>query len=242
MAEKGEKIEKDEKESKTVKGKGITFLQVLSLILILALIWIVLIVVQVPYTATNAVKEMVPTEKCVLKDMPFVSNFKTGFKYDTALKIYSSEGKALYKYSDLKEYIYANIRNTAKEEGIYCLNAQAYIIENFTNKDDSLALFENSILLNSNETQILDNWNNKYNFPVCTEDPISPINTKIISLLTPSLLSKEVQNEYNLNNVYILFTVVPPTSKECSTENVEKIGEQEVTRYCNAWKHVLGRC
>jgi hypothetical protein len=241
--EKSEKMEKGEKENMKESGKGGTFLQVLSLILIIVLIVLMLIVVQVPYTTTNAVKETVPVEKCMQVDIPFISNFRTGLTYDTSSKIYSSEGQALYRYSELKTYLFANIRNMGEEKGAYCLNAQAYLIENFTNNGDSLALFQNLISSNSNKVQTLENWSgNLYTYPVCTESTIPSTDTDIISLWTPAILSADVQEQNDLDNVYILFTVVPPISQQCSTVNVENITQQEVTRYCNAWKHVVGKC
>jgi hypothetical protein len=247
MAEKGEKVEKEQedkkekKEGKRVSGKrGI---QIVSLILILVLMAIVLIVVQVPYITTDVISEKVPVEKCTQTDIPFASNFKTGLNYDTASKIYSSDGQALYRYSKLKGYLYANIRNTGEEKGIYCINAEAYLIENFTNDENSLASFQNLIAQDSDRVEIIDNWNsNRYTYPVCTEKSIRPIDTGVISLWDSSLLSKDVQEQYDLDNVYILFTIVPPTSEKCGVEEVEKEVEQEVTRYCNAWKHLVGMC
>ncbi|MCX6750497.1 MAG: hypothetical protein NTZ83_03495 [Candidatus Pacearchaeota archaeon] len=238
-----ENIQEEKQEKKEGKRRGRTFFEVGSFLLLIVLIILILIVVQVPYTTTNAVKETVPVEKCVQKDIPFVSTFKMGLNYDAASKIYSSDGEALYRYSELKNYLYATIRNTGEEKGVYCINAQAYMIENFTNEEDSLALFQNLILLNSNKTQKLDNWNSdRYTYPVCTENPVPPTATQIISFWTPFLLSKNAQEQYNPDNVYILFTIVPPISEQCNTENVEKTTEQEVTRYCNAWKHVVGKC
>lgn len=238
---KGE--EEMQEESQVKRKGGRTFLEVGSFILLIALIIIVLIVIQVPYTTTNAVKEKVPVETCISVDIPFVSNFKTGVRYDIASDIYSAGGQALYRYSELKGYLYANIRNTGEEKGIYCLNAQAYLIENFTNDKNSLASFQNLIEMDSEKIQKLEDWSsNRYTFPVCTENPILPIDTNQISLWTPSLLYEDAKAQYNLDNFYVLFTIVPPTSEQCKTEDVEKTTEQEVTRYCNAWKHIVGRC
>lgn len=244
MAEKGEKVEKSEekKEVKKVRsgGRGI---QVISLILIIVLMVLLLIIVQVPYTTTNAISETVPVENCTHVDIPFISNFRTGLTYDTASKIYSSDGEALYRYSALKGYLYADMINTGEVKGVYCLNAQAYLIENFNNNQDSLSLFQNMLSQNSSQIQKIDNWSsNRYTYPVCTENGIYPIDDAIISLWTPALLSNSVQEQYDLSNVYILFTVVPPTSEQCKTVNVQKISQQEVTRYCNAWKHIVGKC
>jgi hypothetical protein len=245
MVEKGEKVEKEEKEVKKERGRGggRTFLQVIILILVIALIWLMLIVIQVPYITTNAVKEMVPMENCTHVDIPFAANFRTGLNYDGATEIYSSNGQALYRYSELQPYLFANIINTGEDKGVYCLNAQAYLIKDFTNQASSLSQFQNMIAENSDQIQQIDNWSgNSYNYPVCTEKPISPIDTKIISLWKPALLSNNLGEQVDLKNVYILFTVVPAVAEKCSTISVENITQQEVTRYCNAWKHVVGRC
>lgn len=240
MAEKGEKAEREEKEVKRNGGRGI---QVISLILILVLIVLLLIVVQVPYTTTNAVKETVPFENCTQADVPYVSVFRTGFNYDTSQKIYSFNGQAIYRYSDLNTYLYANIKNMGKEGGIYCLNAQAYLVNNLENNGDSLSLFQDMIARSSDKAQLIENWSSgSYSYPICTQLPIAPTSTDTISLWTPSLLSNNLGNQYELRNVYLLFTVVPPTAKECTTVSVENITQQEVTRYCNAWKHVIGKC
>jgi hypothetical protein len=245
MVEKGDKIERDDRIEKKekVKGKGITFLQVLSLLLIIVLIVIVLIVIQVPYTTTNAVSENVPIENCTPVAIPFVSNFRTGFSYDTSSKIYSSAGQAIYRYSDLNTYTYINIMNSGEESGIYCLNAQAYSIDNFNSNQDSLAVFQNLLSSGSDTIKQIDNWSgNTYTYPVCTPTQIARTDNQIITLWTPALLSNDVQQQYNLDNVYIVFTVVPPTSKQCSTITIENLTQQEVTRYCDAWKHIVGRC
>jgi hypothetical protein len=236
VAEKGEEVKK-------VRSGGSKSLQVISLILIIVLMVLLLVVVQVPYTTTNAVSENVPVENCTQVDMPFVSNFRTGLIYDSAAEIYSSKGEALYRYSELRSYVYADIMNTGEEKGVYCLNAQAYLINNFNNNADSLDSFQTMLSQNSDQIQKIDNWNsNVYIYPVCTENPIYPIDDGIISLWTPSLLSDSVKGQDDLRNVYILFTVVPATSKQCSTVNVQNISQQEVTRYCNAWKHIVGKC
>jgi hypothetical protein len=262
MAEKGEKGEEDMKEEKKeerkverkegrkekreekkeVKRRG-RFFEVVSLILIIAVIILLLIVVQVPYITTDTISEKVPVENCTQIAIPFASNFRTGLNYDNALKIYSSDGEALYRYSELKGYLFANIRNIGEDKGVYCLNARAYLIENFDNGEDSLALFQSLVSEDSAKVQEIDNWNsNRYNFPLCTENPISPIDIKRISFWGPSLVSKDVKEQYNLDNVYILFTIIPPTKEQCTTGYIEKAKEQEVTKYCNAWKHVVGMC
>lgn len=248
--EKGEKEEKEtekKQEKKEVKkpeknnGKR-NFFQIGSFLLLIVLIIVVLIVFQVPYTTTNAVIENVPVEKCTERDIPFVSNFRTGLTYGDGLKIYSSEGSALYKYSELKSYVYVNIRNTGDEKGIYCIDADAYLISDFTNDDNSLSSFQNLIALDSERIELLDNAGSRYAYPVCTENPLNPVETEIISLWAPSLISKDIKDNYNLDDVYLLFTIVAPTAEKCEMVDEEQTTEEEVTRYCNAWKHLVGRC
>jgi hypothetical protein len=253
MAEKGDKADKGEKmkeemkeekkANKTERRRGRRFFDFLLLILIVIIIIILLIVIQVPYTTTNAITQKVPVENCTLVDIPFVSVFKTGFTYDAASNIYSSDEQALYRYSDFKGYLYATIRNMGDEKGVYCLDAQAYRITGFTNDENSLASFQNLLAEESDQVQKIDNWaSTRYTYPVCTGNPIYPADTDIISLWTPLLLSDDVQAQGNLKDVYILFTVVPPTSEQCKTVSVENITQQEVIKYCNAWKHIVGMC
>jgi len=133
--------------------------------------------------------------------------------------------------------------NVGDEKGIYCINAQAYVINNFNNNENSLDLFQTLVSENSGRVQKIDNWSsNTYTYPVCTQNAIYPLDDNIISLWTPSLLSSDVAKQYDLNSVYILFSVVPATTKQCVNVSIEKINNQEVTRYCNAWKHLVGKC
>lgn len=243
--EKSEKSEKRGKEKHKENPKSRRFFEIGSFLLLVALVVIILIVVQVPYITTDAIVETVPVEKCSLEDVPFVANFKTGLNYDAAMKIYSSEGEALYRYSELKTYLYANIRNTGEEKGIYCINVKPYLISyfEFEDEEDALASFRELLSEDSERLQKLSNEaNTKYDYPVCTEKPISPIDTKIISLWTPNIISEDIQKQYSPDDVYVLFSVIPPMSEQCSTEDVEQTAYNEVTRYCNAWKHVVGMC
>jgi hypothetical protein len=226
-------MEKDEKEKEKEKIKEKPKekteerpkrgLQLASLILIIVLILIVLIVVQVPYTTTNAVKEMVPVEKCAQEDIPFVSAFKTGWSFDNALSLSSSGGVGSYKYSELKTNLYAYIKNAGDEAGIYCVDVEVSLV-------------------NGDTSEILDNSDAKYTYPVCTESPIAVKDSSVISLWTSNIISKDIKDNNDLDNVKVTFTIVPPTTEKCHTENVEQTSEQEVTRYCNAWKHLVGKC
>ena len=241
--EKKQEKKQDKKETKVQSGKA--FFGWGSFILLFALIIIVLIVFQVPYITTNAIVENVPVEKCVQEDIPSISSFKIGSTYGSASKIYSSDGEALYKYSELKNYIYANIRNVGEEKGIYCVNIEAYLIPGFDFNDDenTLTLFQSLLAEDSAKIQTLENWNSeRYDFPICTENPIRPVQTETLSFWAPSLLSEEAKGEYNLDDVYILLSIIPPTLEQCDMEYEEKTTEQEVTRYCNAWKHLVGKC
>lgn len=250
--DKGEKMEKEpekkeakkvEKVQKMEKKKSPNFFQVGSFILLLVLIIVVLIVFQVPYTTTNAVSENVPVEKCTQTDIPFAANFRTGLEYNGAVKIPSSDGSAIYRYSELKSYVFANIRNTGDAKGVYCINADPYLITNFTNDEDSLTLFESLIASDSDTVLLLDEEvNTRYTYPICTDNPINPTQTGLISLWTPNIISEEIQNNYNPDDVYVLFTIVPPTTEKCETVSEEQTTEQEITRYCNAWKHLVGKC
>jgi hypothetical protein len=242
MVEKGEKVEKSEvKEVK--KGKGRSGIAIVSLILALVLIALLIVVARFPFVSTNAVKEMVPFENCTQVDIPYASNYRTGLNYDGATDIASYSGEALYRYTDLQTYLFANIRNTGNEEGVYCLNAQAYVINGIRNENNLLNQFQNMIAENSDQIQQLDNWSgDTYIFPVCTEKPISPIDTEVISLWKPALLSNDLNQLQDLRNVYILFTVISATSEKCSTISVENTTQQEVTKYCSPWIYIAGKC
>ncbi|MGY4884169.1 MAG: hypothetical protein ACP5NZ_01165 [Nanobdellota archaeon] len=247
--EKGEKSEKGEKvhESKEIKIKrGKSFFEVGSFILLIVLIIIVLIVIQVPYTTTNAIKENVSTETCVEKDLSFAANFRTGsLDYTKASPIYSSEGQALYRYSDLKGYLYTSIRNIGDNGGIYCLDADAYLISDFdfTNGKESFDEFQRLLAEDSDMIKEIEDWNSsRYVYPVCTENPATKAKRELISLWGPVILSEQTQQDYDLDNVYLLFTIIPPTIEQCDNEYVEQEKEEEVTKYCNAWKHLVGRC
>lgn len=245
MEEEGEKKQEKREVKKTQKKKnGRSFFQVGSFILLLVLIIIILIVVQVPYTTTNAIVETVPVEKCTQGDMPFVANFRTGLTYDSASNVYSLNGEALYKYSKLKQYVYANVRNMGQENGIYCINTQAYLVSDFdfNNNEETLLSFQNLISEDSEGVELLDNSDSKYSYPVCSEREISPLGTGVISLWTKNIISEDIQSQYDLNDVYVMFTIVAPASKQCKTEYEEQTNEEEVTRYCNAWKHLVGKC
>lgn len=242
--DKPEKVEKEKSKEKT-KEKSRSGLQIASFILILVLIALVLIVVQVPYITTDTVSEKVPVEKCSESEIPFTSTFKTGLYYDGASKVYSSYGSALYKYSELKTYLYSYIRNMGDEKGVYCINAEPYLITDFkfTNDQDSFDSFQELLLEESESIQKLDNESSSnYNYPICMEKAISPMQTDIVSLWVPSIISEDIQENYNLKDVYVLFSVVSPTTDKCHTEYQDKETEKEVTRYCNAWKHVVGKC
>jgi len=241
--EEKEKVKEKNKENvKEEKKKSIWNLQAISLLLLIVLIALVLIIIQVPYTTTNAVKENVSVENCDDVEIPFAANFRTGLKYAGASNIESSEGVALYRYSDLGPYMFANIRNTGEEKGVYCLNVNAYFIKDFEEGNNALDSF-NQIVEDSELVQELtDSLSAKYSFPICTENPIRPIQTEVISVWNSGILSEDAKEIYNLDDVYVLFTVVAPTAKKCVEEEVEHEVEQEVTRYCNAWKHVVGKC
>jgi len=235
--------ENSKESSKEEKKKSVWSFQAILILLLIVIIALILIVVQVPYTTTNAIKEQISEKKCSKEDIPFIANFRTGFKYKTAVNVPSSEGLALYKYSDLDSFIYANIRNTGKESGIYCINAAAYLIEGFEDDENALTSFQKLILADSDQVQELQNWASaRYTYPVCTENAIRPIDTSIISLWGPSMLSDNAKESYDLDKVYILVNVVAPTVEKCAEEDIDKETEEEVTRYCNAWKHVVGRC
>lgn len=242
--EEKEKVkEKSKENSKEEKKKSVWSFQAISILLLIVIIALILIVVQVPYTTTNVIKEQTSEEKCVQENIPFAANFRTGLKYETAVNVPSSEGSVLYKYSDLKSFLYANIRNTGEERGIYCINAAAYLIEGFEEGENSLASFQELILADSENVQELQDWaSTRYTYPFCTRNSIRPVQTEIISLWGPSILSEEAKELYDLDKVYILFNVVAPTTEKCSEEDVDKETEEEVTKYCNAWKHVVGRC
>ena len=160
--EKQEKKTEKKTEKKEVKSQGgRAFFGWGSFLLLVALIIIVLIVFQVPYTSTNVIKENVLVEKCAPEAMPFVSNFRMGLNYEGAQNVYSSEGKALYRYSELNNYIYSNIRNLGEEKGIYCLDVQAYLIDDFdfSEGEDSLVLFNSLLEEESDSIGEIDNWN-----------------------------------------------------------------------------------
>lgn len=236
------KTEKIDNIEKTEKKKSVWSAQSLTILLLIALISIVLIIIQVPYTTTNVVKETVPVEKCENIEIPFSANFRTGFKYSDALSINSLEGVAIYKYSKLETYSFVNIRNTGDERGRYCLNIEAYYIEDFDEGKDALKSF-NNIVDDSDLVEKLENAiSTKYIVPVCTENQLMPVQTETISVWSKSILSDDAKEEYDLNKIYILFSVVAPTSKKCVSEEVEQDVEKETTAYCNAWKHLVGKC
>lgn len=241
--EEKEKVKESKKEnSKEEKKKSIWNLQAISLLLLIVLIALVLIIIQVPYTTTNVVKEKVPTENCEDVEIPFAANFRTGLKYTGASNVESSEGFALYRYSDLGPYMFANIRNTGEDKGAYCLNVNAYFIKDFEEGNNALDSF-NEIVEDSELVQELtDELSARYASPVCMENPIRPIQTEVISIWGSGILSEEAKGTYDLDDVYVLFSVVAPTAEKCVEEEVEQEVEQEVTRYCNAWKHVVGKC
>jgi hypothetical protein len=241
--EEKEKVKEKNKENvKEEKEKSIWSLQAISLLLLIILIALVLIVIQVPYTTTNAIKENVSVENCEDIEIPFVANFRTGLKYAGASNVESSEGVALYRYSDLGPYMFANIRNIGEDRGVYCLKVDAYFIKNFEEGENALDSF-NEIAEDSELVQELtDELNVKYTFPVCTENLIRPIQTDVLSIWSSSILSEEAKDIYDLDDVYVLFSVISPTAEKCVEEEIEQEVEQEVTRYCNAWKHVVGRC
>lgn len=241
--EEKEKVKEKNKESvKEEKKKSIWNLQAISLLLLIVLIALVLIIIQVPYTTTNVVKEKVPVENCEDVEIPFAANFRTGLKYAGASNVESSEGVALYRYSDLGPYMFANIRNTGEEKGVYCLNVNAYFIKDFEEGNNALDSF-NQIVEDSELVQELtDSLSPRYTSPTCTENAIRPIQTEVISVWNSGILSEEAKGIYSLDDVYILFSVTSPTTKKCVEEEVEHEVEQEVTRYCNAWKHVVGKC
>lgn len=238
--EKGK--EKNKESVKEEKKKSIWSLQAISLLLLIVLIALVLIIIQVPYTTTNVIKEVVPTEKCVEQTIPFAANFRTGLKYSSASSVESSEGVVLYKYSELGPYMFANIRNTGEDKGVYCLNVEAYFIEDFNEKENALDSFNELSMESESVQELKDELNSRYSSPICIQNAIRPIQTEIISIWSVSILSEEAKSQYDLDDVYILFSVVAPTTEKCSSEDVEQDVEQEVTRYCNAWKHVVGRC
>lgn len=249
MAEKGEKVEKGEKIEKSEKmekgekkekGRGLTFLQVISLILIIIIIALLLIVVQVPYTTTNAVKETVQIQNCSQGNLPFLASFRSGVKYDSAPRFSSTDGVALRKYSDLKTNIYVTIRDMSEEKGTYCVKAETYYIKDFADEQDKLSAFQTLLSDDSDRIEKLEN--DIPNSKACTENPILPKRTGIVSFWSSSFMTDDINNKYDLNDIYVLLTVVAPPSKDCVLQDVEKTTEQEVTRYCNAWKHVVGKC
>lgn len=244
--EKGEKEEKGEKTERSVKSnrvekkyEGKTFLQVISIILIVLVIAILLIVVQVPYITTNVVNEKVPVENCSQGKIPFIASFRSGLKYDGAPKFTSSEGVSLRGYTELKPNVYVNIRNMGDEKGIYCVKVDTYYVNSFRDEPDKLETFQN--LLSEGSERIKQLENDIPNSQICTENPILPKYTETISFWSSNFISDEIQ-EGDLRDVYILFTVVAPSSKDCALQYVEQEKEQEVTRYCNAWKHLVGKC
>ena len=241
--EEKEKVKEKNKENvKEEKKKSIWSLQAISLLLLIILIALVLIIIQVPYTTTNAIKENVSVENCEDVEIPFAANFRTGLKYAGASNVESSEGVALYRYSDLGPYMFANIRNIGEDRGIYCLNIHAYFIQDFEEGNNALDSF-NQIVEDSELVQELtDSLSVKYSSSICTENPIRPIQTEVVSVWNSGILSEEAKEIYNLDDVYILFKVISPIAKKCVEEEVEQEVEKEVTRYCNAWKHVVGKC
>ncbi len=239
------KEDKDSKKTKKLKDekkRSAWSLQSISILLLIVLIALVLIIIQVPYTSTNAVKEIVQVEKCKNFQIPFYSVFKTGLKYSTSLGVDSSEGVALAKYTELGPYVFANIRNVGDSKGDYCLDIEAYYIEKFNpgkNKIDSFNEIVDDLSLVKDITSKL---NPKQILPLCTENKISPTQTDTISIWASSILSEQAKEDYDLNKVYILFKVVAPNVEKCQLEDVEQEVEKEVTLYCNAWKHVVGKC
>ncbi len=211
-----------QKERHQTKKKGLKIF--LGIIIFLLLMYLLLIIIQVPYTANLGYNEKEPNKICNERDY----NFEVYEKGDNCYFYSPDNWRAVEPpknnivlfnglgYFDGKGSCTIKIFNNEAQAGNFEVKVAYYIIDNDNHQ---------SILIKSKT------WNN-YN--------IGPNqNTELI--FSPEYF-KDFSEAYNRNSIVVFMEINTSKIEDCDTIYTDVEKTKEVTRYCSALKKLFGKC
>lgn len=246
------------------KEKNSYTILIIALIAFIIISVVLLSIIKTPYSATETYIEkepyndqesydsQEPQTDCLENDFLYSAKF-----YSNNKEIYGLRSQALPRFSELGDVTIIEIDNEENQEGIFSVKTELYFIPSSLTQpiegqiSFGIAQFSN-MKTEGKELQLLSTGREVVK-EVSMSEPLFAKKVGEIRLWNDGHISDEIKDKYNLENVFMLITVIPPKKEVCQTsyktventrtitkyKDVEK--QRTITKYETLWEALIGK-